>query len=416
MAHIPGYSNIVEIGSGGMGSVYKATEIATGQTVAIKMMSNKVSYRPEFRTFFETEARTLQELDHPSIVKITDDPFADQAGNYYLPMAFVEGKTITQKIVEQQHPFSEQEAVGLMCMILDTMQYVYEQGKIHRDIKPSNIIIRPDGSVCIIDFGICKDVKISTGLTVGNTIGTDGYMSPEQANGYNIDHRTDIYSLGCTLYYMLTGHDVISKASNDHETKIRIIRNQIPYIRTERPEISENTAAALLIATDKNMMFRFQTPLEFKQALEGSVTRVSKITIGSSADNDYVIRGHSVENHHGQIDIITNRFNGLKKILYIDTSSIGSGVNGKFIKQSAEQIRLQNDLISTTQIVSILLAGQPKNELSWKKINELYRQQTGDTLFIQNEDTANTYDTSYDESKTLADVWNNLLVFLGFRE
>ena len=83
--------------------MYKATEIATGQTVAIKMMSNKVSYRPEFRTFFETEARTLQELDHPSIVKITDDPFADQAGNYYLPMAFVEGKTITQKIVEQHH-------------------------------------------------------------------------------------------------------------------------------------------------------------------------------------------------------------------------------------------------------------------------------------------------------------------------
>jgi hypothetical protein len=215
---------------------------------------------------------------------------------------------------------------------------------------------------------------------------------------------------------MLTGHDVISKASNDHETKIRIIRNQIPYIRTERPEISENTAAALLIATDKNMMFRFQTPLEFKQALEGSVTRVSKITIGSSADNDYVIRGHSVENHHGQIDIITNQFNGLKKILYIDTSSIGSGVNGKFIKQSAEQICLQNDLISTTQMISIQLAGQPKNELSWKKINELYHQQTADTLFISNEDSASTYDTSDDESKTLAEVWNDLLVFLGFRE
>ena len=386
--------------------MYKGIENATGRKVAIKMMSNRVSYRPEFKAFFETEARTLKELNHPSIVRITDDPFADSAGNYYLPMEFVEGRTITQMMVDRQKVFSEEEALYLMYKILDTMQYVYEKGKIHRDIKPSNIMIRPDGSVCIIDFGICKDVRISTGLTIGNTIGTDGYMSPEQANGYNIDHRTDIYSLGCTLYYMLTGHDVINKASNDYETRKRIIQNRIPYIRTERPEISESTAVALLVATDKNMMLRYQTPLEFKQALEGSRTCVRRITVGTDAANDYVFKGHSVESRHAQIDVISRPDNGTKRLLFIDTSSAGSGVNGAFVRQSAEQIRFDNRM---EMMPDIQLAGQPRNTLQWKKIDSIYFHQSGEHLFsgLDNDDP---------DGKTFADCWNELMVFLGFRE
>ena len=197
------YKIIREVGKGGMGCVYEAAD-SYGNKIALKMMSAKAASHPDYREMFELEVQSLKKLSHPSVVKIIGEPFSDAGGNLYLPMEFVEGRTISQ-MVQSNGPIGEQEALSIFSKLLEVFSYIHSKACIHRDVKPSNIMIRPDGSVCVIDFGIAKDSKTSTGKTIGRVVGTDGYMSPEQANGYSIDTRTDIYSLGCLLHYMLSG-------------------------------------------------------------------------------------------------------------------------------------------------------------------------------------------------------------------
>lgn len=174
---MPEYELIKVIGQGGMGSVYEGRS-GDGKRVAIKMMNSKATMNPEFKELFYIEAAALKKMRHPSVVGIVDNPFSDEHGNMYLPMEYVDGETIEHH-VEMAGPYTEFTAKDLMGKILDAMAYIHRMGCIHRDIKPSNIMVRPDGSICIIDFGIAKDMKTSTGKTIGRIIGTDGYMSPE---------------------------------------------------------------------------------------------------------------------------------------------------------------------------------------------------------------------------------------------
>ena len=389
---ILGYSNIVEIGRGGMGCVYKATDDKTGKVVAIKMMSNKVSCHPEYRTLFISEAKTLQELNHPSIVKISGGAFSDDQGNLYLPMEFVEGETLLQH-VRDHGPYSEAEGISIMCMILDAMQYVYSHNKIHRDIKPSNIMLRPDGNICIIDFGIAKDTQISTGMTVGNVIGTSGYMSPEQATGLNIDHRTDIYSLGCLLFFILSGQDAITKADNDFETKLRVLDTVIPDIRRINQSISERTALAIIKATDKNMLKRYQTPEDFKHDIENDeATTIDfiklEISIGRAEDNDIVMRTQAtdkvVSQHQGKFIIRRTAPSEVPTIIYEDYSTNGTGINGKYVHHAQEQISVTD--IDT--MPEILLAGRSEYAISWQEVQSVYKELTGLNLFVTQEEPA----------------------------
>ena len=184
-------------------------------------------------------------------------------------MEFVEGETISQ-YVAKHGAFPEPDALQLMDKILQAVGYVHSVGCIHRDIKPSNIMLKPDGNVCIIDFGIAKDARTSTGHTVGRIIGTDGYMSPEQAAGLNIDKRTDIYSLGCLLHYIVTGQNAFNKRSNDQETRMAILHEQFPSAIQINPSLSQRTQDIIYKAVDRNMMRRFQSAEEFRKALYGS--------------------------------------------------------------------------------------------------------------------------------------------------
>ena len=151
------------IGQGGMGCVYRGLS-PDGQEVAIKKLDCKYVSIPDFKEFFFIEANALKTMNHPSVVKFKGNPFADEKGNLYLPMEYVKGKTI-EKVVNEKGPYTESEARSIMCKILDAFSYIHSHSMIHRDIKPSNIIIKPDGDICIIDFGIAKDMKISTGKT-----------------------------------------------------------------------------------------------------------------------------------------------------------------------------------------------------------------------------------------------------------
>lgn len=381
------YRIVREVGQGGMGCVYESLD-SNNRKVALKMMSAKAAAHPDYREMFEYEVSSLRKLSHPSIVKIVGEPFSDAGGNMFLPMEFVEGKTISQ-IVQANGAFKEQEALSIFVKLLDAFSYIHGKSCIHRDVKPSNIIIRPDGSICVIDFGIAKDSKTSTGKTIGRVVGTDGYMSPEQANGYNIDTRTDIYSLGCLLHYMLTGTHAIPKQSNDYETICAILENNFPLVSEKGVTVSENTQKAILTAVNKNMTLRFQTAEDFKMALTDKV--VYRITVGRS-NCDIALYGEYVSSHH--LDVIwepqddkCSSFNVVIK----DHSTNGTGVDGRKIKNESYSFIVNKSVKSllndSSSLPQVMIAGLASHILDWRVVlNLLFDKMNLSTSVIDEHD------------------------------
>lgn len=360
------YTIIEELGHGGMGCVYKAQD-SSGKVVALKMMSNKVTCYPEFRKLFYSEVDTLRLMNHPSVVHIVGDPYTDNAGNYYLPMEFIEGETIEQH-VNRCGAYSFDESMNLMSKILEALQYVHDRGRIHRDIKPSNIMIRPNGSICVIDFGIAKDARLGgTGQTVGQIIGTDGYMSPEQAIGLNIDLRTDIYSLGCVFYYLLTGQHAVQKGNNDYATRTNILHGSMPVPSQTNHAIPSSIDDVFLKAVDKNMTLRYQSASEFKQALEEALgSPVPRITVGSSGDNDIQINNQYVSRHHLVIRGLEFPLTGggtKYSIEITDKSTNGTGVDGRPLRNGSMVI----DYDGTVNLPEVLLAARAECPLNWNE-------------------------------------------------
>lgn len=366
-----------EIGRGGMGCVYLGHDDVTQQKVAIKMMSNKVTCYPEYRDLFLAEVKSLQLMNHPSVVHIVGHSWSDKDGNFFLPMEYVEGITIEQH-VRRNGVFPMQGTINLMCKILDAMSYVHHCGCIHRDIKPSNIMIRPDGSICIIDFGIAKDARagVASG-TVGRVIGTDGYMSPEQAEGLHIDHRTDIYSLGCVLYYMLTGKNAVQTGSNSHETTFNIL-NQQRLLPSQNTGVSPQLDQIYLRAVDRDMTKRYQTCKDFRDDLERTLrnpyAKDVKITVGKADDNDIQFKQDVVSRHHLEIHGFETPSTGGPARYVIEITDLnstnGTGLDGRFFKNKTEAITYNG----TTSLPQVMLAGRPDIVLSWPQVMQKLRE------------------------------------------
>ena len=214
------------LGAGGMGEVYRATDTALGRQVAIKVLPDAFAQDPERLARFEREAKTLASLNHPNIAQIYGlekaDPSAGSglAGIRALVMELVEGPTLADRIAQGPIPIAE--ALPIAKQIAEALEAAHEQGIIHRDLKPANIMLRPDGVVKVLDFGLAKALEptgamspnpsLSPTITspammtgVGVILGTAAYMSPEQAKGRGADKRSDVWAFGCVLYEMLTG-------------------------------------------------------------------------------------------------------------------------------------------------------------------------------------------------------------------
>lgn len=388
------YKIIEEIGRGGMGCVYKAMD-ANGNLVALKMMSNKVTYMPEYCRLFDEEVEALRKMNSSSVVRIVGDPYDDEDGNKYLPMEYIDGETIDH-IVKNKGPFNFHEAVELMIEILEAMDHIHSHDIIHRDIKPSNVMVRSGnnvinsaseyysgytrgfvpGRICIIDFGIAKDAKIGhTGRTVGRIIGTDGYMSPEQAGGLNIDSRTDIYSLGCLFYLMITGLPAVPTGANDHETICNIFKH-IPVLPSQAaPGVPVAIDEVIKRAVDKDMTKRFQTVKAFKEALEMATGLATpKVTVGRSVDNDIIMEHDDVSRRHLNIFGCTgNNIDGTPRF-YVELEDVGStngtGVNGRLLKKD----KISIDYNGTVNYPDVFLAGRPELSLDWGEVMSKLRE------------------------------------------
>ncbi len=201
-----GYEVIALINRGGMGAVYKATQLALDRPVAIKMLPLEVAADPEFEDRFSREAKTMARLDHAGIVRIHE--FGDIEGQFYFVMEFVDGRDLAQVLQEGSPP--PDEALELLLQIADALAYAHGQGIVHRDIKPGNVMLGADGRAKITDFGLAK-ITGAGGAAYDITqtrasLGTPHYMAPEQHRGSaKADARADIYSFGVLAYELLTG-------------------------------------------------------------------------------------------------------------------------------------------------------------------------------------------------------------------
>src|SRR6187551_1371197 len=198
---IPGYTLIKKINSGGMATVYLATQHSVRRTVALKIMKPSLDKDPEFHQRFQREATIIGQLSHPNIIPIYD--IGRHEGFNYISMEFLSKGALDEKILQG---ISTEHALEIALGIAAALEHAHSKGYVHRDIKPENILFREDGSAVLTDFGIARTIKSKANMTqVGAVIGTPYYMSPEQAKGESSDGRSDLYSLGVMLYEMLTG-------------------------------------------------------------------------------------------------------------------------------------------------------------------------------------------------------------------
>jgi eukaryotic-like serine/threonine-protein kinase len=205
------------LGKGGMGEVYRARDTKLKREVAIKILPDEFSRDPDRVTRFQREAEVLASLNHPNIAGIYD--LAEANGSRFLVLELVEGETLAERI--KRRPIPIDEALNIAKSICEALEAAHEKGVIHRDLKPANVKITPDGKVKVLDFGLAKAMEstaesatLSNSPTMVNSmaatnagiiIGTAAYMSPEQARGRKADPRSDVFSLGCVLYEILTG-------------------------------------------------------------------------------------------------------------------------------------------------------------------------------------------------------------------
>ena len=195
------YKILSELGRGGMGVVYKAEDTTLERPVALKFLATHAIEHPEHKARFFREAKAAARLDHQNICPVYEIGEAD--GQTFLAMAYLEGQTVKEKITER--PLKLEEALDIAIQTAQGLQAAHEKGVVHRDIKSANLMVTPQGTVKVMDFGLDQLAERSQLTKTATILGTPAYMSPEQARRERTDRRTDIWSLGVVIYEMVTG-------------------------------------------------------------------------------------------------------------------------------------------------------------------------------------------------------------------
>ncbi|NMC28264.1 MAG: Stk1 family PASTA domain-containing Ser/Thr kinase, partial [Syntrophomonadaceae bacterium] len=257
------YELLEIIGEGGMSTVYKARDRVLDRIVAVKILRSEFASDKGFVEKFKSEALAVASFSHPNIVNIYD--VGQENDVHYIVMEFVDGKTL-KEIIREQAPLSVAQAVNIAVGVCDGVHHAHEKGIIHRDIKPHNILITEQGMVKVADFGIARAISTST-ITYGkNIVGSVHYFSPEQARGEGINRTTDIYSIGCVLFEMLTGK-VPFNADSPITVALRHIHDEPPSPRSINPDIPEELEAIIFKAMAKDPGKRFQSAQEMRNTL-----------------------------------------------------------------------------------------------------------------------------------------------------
>ncbi|WP_449136646.1 Stk1 family PASTA domain-containing Ser/Thr kinase [Solobacterium moorei] len=258
------YEVVQHIGQGGMADVFLAIDTILNRHVAIKILRSDQSTDAISILRFEREAQAATTLAHPNIVEIYD--VGEYKNHHYIVMEYVAGKTL-KKVIRDRAPLLNLEAVDTMKQLTSAVAEAHKRGIIHRDIKPQNVIVKSDGSLKILDFGIAT-AKGSAQLTQANNVmGSVHYLAPELAKGEPASPQSDIYALGIVFYEMLTG-DVPFKADQAIQIALQHMREPMPSVRKANPNVPQSVENIIIRATAKNPKLRYQSCDEMLNDLE----------------------------------------------------------------------------------------------------------------------------------------------------
>jgi phosphate binding protein len=261
-----------EIGAGGMAQVWEARHVRLGTSVAVKFLLPRLAGDPELEDRFLREGMNQSRLRHPNIVSAID--FVQQDGRSYLIMEYVDGESLETRLANQKGPLSIDEAHAISWDVLSALDHAHKNDLVHRDVKPSNILLDTNGRAMITDFGIALALTGGPRLTrTGSAVGTALYMSPEQIlKPREIDARTDIYSFGCVLYAMLSGHPPFGgEGETDFYIKDCHVRSAPPSLRYWNPSLSEAVEQVVLRCLEKDPNSRYPNCRAVKEALDAAI-------------------------------------------------------------------------------------------------------------------------------------------------
>ena len=263
------YRIIKQIGRGGMADVYLAKDlILDGEEVAVKVLRTNYQTDPIAVARFQREARAMADLDHHHIVRITD--IGEEDGQQYLAMEYVAGLDL-KRYIKEHHPLSNEEAVRIMGQILLAMRLAHTRGIVHRDLKPQNILLTPDGTAKVTDFGIAVAFA-ETSLTQTNSmLGSVHYLSPEQARGSKATVQSDIYAMGIIFYEMLTGH-IPYDGDSAVTIALQHFQKPLPSVIAENPSVPQALENVVIKATAKKLTDRYQSVAEMYVDLSSSLS------------------------------------------------------------------------------------------------------------------------------------------------
>jgi TolB-like protein/serine/threonine protein kinase/Tfp pilus assembly protein PilF len=290
------------IGTGGMGEVYLATDVVAGRKAALKLLPVQFTHDPDRLNRFQQEAHAVVALNHPNILTVYE--IGEDQSIHYIASELIEGETLRQRLTRE--PMQLSEALDVTIQVANALAAAHHAGIVHRDIKPENVMLRPDGYVKVLDFGIAKlaEQELPTSLpkdealllvqtNLGSILGTVRYMSPEQARGAQVDKRTDIWSLGVVLYEMVTGHEPFN-GETAREVMSSILETEPPpltsYVKQTPAELQEMISKTLrkdrderygnareLLEALKNLRRKLEfkgMPPEVKQEIELEIAHV----------------------------------------------------------------------------------------------------------------------------------------------
>ncbi len=271
---IPGYTILGKIGQGGMGTVYKANQTSVNRTVAIKILVQSATKDKTYVARFVQEAKAVAALSHPNLIGAID--VGEASGIYYFVMEYVVGKSC-RELLNTGGPFEEKRAIEVAIQMAEVLDHIHQHKVVHRDIKPENILLTPEGVVKLCDLGLAKSTaSMEQSLTqTGLTVGTPYFMSPEQVRGdKDIDIRADLYSLGATLHYLVTGRFPYEGKSAAETMSMHLTR-PVPDPKKLAPSLSDDFSAVVQKLMAKDRAQRYGVPSEL-------VDDLKKMKVGSA--------------------------------------------------------------------------------------------------------------------------------------